>query len=96
MSFRPTLTAVAPGEHLVWLGHLGLPGVFDGRHSCGPEALGVDVTRLIQTEEFSGCLVPLMGTLLERTRAGFEAMNDALRVRVESAVTGQSMTIHRP
>jgi hypothetical protein len=85
MTFRPTITAVEPGERLEWLGHLGLPGVFDGRHSFHLEPLGGRTTRLTQAEEFSGWLVPLMGSALERTRAGFEAMNEALRLRAEEA-----------
>ncbi len=33
MSFTPTVTAVDEGRRLEWLGHLGVPGLFDGRHS---------------------------------------------------------------
>lgn len=85
MTFRPTITAVEEGTRLEWLGRLGLSGIFDGRHSFRLTALGDDATRLTQSEEFSGLLVPLMGTMLHRTRAGFEAMNEALRVRAERA-----------
>ncbi len=85
MTFRPTITEVEKGKRLEWLGRVVLPGVFNGRHSFHLEALADDRTRLTQAEEFSGFLVPLMGTVLGRTRAGFEAMNDALRVRAESS-----------
>ncbi len=91
MTFRPTVTEVDAGERLEWLGRLGFPGVFDGRHSFHLEALGDDRTRLTQAEEFSGFLVPLMGTVLERTRAGFEAMNEALRVRAEKAAATEGV-----
>ena len=83
MTFKPRVTVVDPGRRLEWLGTMGIPGLFDGRHSFRLESLGDDRTRLTQAEEFSGFLVPLMGTVLERTRAGFEAMNEALRVRAE-------------
>ena len=86
MTFRPTVTEVSEGEHLEWLGRLGLPGVFDGRHSFRLEALADGRTRFTQAEEFSGVLVPLVGSVLERTRAGFAAMNDALRARAEAPV----------
>ena len=33
MSFRPTVTAVDEGRRLEWRGHLGILGLFDGRHS---------------------------------------------------------------
>ena len=84
MTFRPTITKVEEGRGLEWLGKVLLPGVFDGRHLFHLETLGDGRTRLIQAEEFSGVLVPLMGTTLERTRAGFEAMNEALRMRAET------------
>ena len=90
MTFRPTITDVVEGVRLAWLGRLVLPGLFDGRHTFHLEARGDSGTRLTQTEEFSGLLVPLMGTVLERTRAGFEAMNDALRVRAERSVATKS------
>jgi hypothetical protein len=67
-----------------------VPGLFDGRHSFDLAPVGRSETRLTQAEEFSGILVPLMGTMLERTRAGFEAMNDALRVRAERSAAHSS------
>lgn len=85
MTFRPTVTAVEEGKRLEWVGRLVLPGVFDGRHSFQVEDVGDGVTRLTQAEEFSGVLVPFTTTILERTRAGFEAMNEELRLRSESA-----------
>jgi hypothetical protein len=87
MSFRPTITAVEEGLRLEWLGRLLVPGVFDGRHSFQLEDLGQGRTRLTQTEAFGGVLVRLTGKTLERTRAGFEAMNQAVRLRVEVATT---------
>ncbi|MDQ1701951.1 MAG: hypothetical protein QOF57_1203 [Frankiaceae bacterium] len=85
MTFRPSVTEVEEGQRLEWIGRLFVPGVFDGRHSFLLEEVGGGMTRLTQTEEFSGVLVPLMKTTLERTRAGFQAMNEALRRRAETA-----------
>jgi hypothetical protein len=90
MTFRPTITEVTEGRSLEWLGRLLVSGIFDGRHSFRLEALDDGRTRLTQAEEFSGVLVPLMGTMLGRTRAGFEAMNEALRVRAEAAAAQQA------
>ena len=87
MTFRPTITAVEDERRLEWLGRLLVPGVFDGRHSFQLEDLGQGRTRLTQSEAFSGVLVGLTGKTLERTRAGFEAMNQALRLRAETATT---------
>jgi hypothetical protein len=84
IAFRPTITRMDDRRHLEWLGRVVLPGIFDGRHSFRLQALPDGRTRLSQTEEFSGLLVALTGTVLERTRAGFVAMNEALRVRAET------------
>jgi hypothetical protein len=90
MTFRPTITRMDDREHLEWLGRVVLPGIFDGRHSFHLEALSEDRTRLTQTEEFSGLLVALTGAVVERTRAGFTAMNQALRLRAETAAATTS------
>jgi len=86
MTFRPTVTRVEAGRRLEWLGTMGLKGIFDGRHTFTLESLGDQGTRLTQSEDFTGLLVPFTGKVLARTRSGFEAMNDALRRRV---VAGQ-------
>ena len=81
-TFRPRVTAVAPGAVLEWLGRLGVPGLFDGRHRFELTATGSG-TRLVQSEVFTGLLVrPLRRSLDTGTRSGFEAMNEALRRRV--------------
>ena len=83
-TFRPRVLA-ASGRQLRWLGHLGIPGVFDGEHVFELEDLGDGTTRLVQREHFRGMLVPFMRSFLEgKTRAGFEAMNRSLKERVES------------
>jgi hypothetical protein len=84
MTFKPTVRVVHPGRELRWLGRLGLPGVFDGEHAFVLEPLPGGGTRLTQAETFSGVLVPLLRGMLGKTRAGFEAMNDALRLRAEA------------
>lgn len=81
---RPTLRAATPGRELRWVGHLGMPGLFDGEHVFRIEPLGTDRVRFIQEEHFSGLLTPLVMRFIEdRTRQGFEAMNRALKVRAE-------------
>lgn len=80
--FRPWVTAVEPHRYLEWLGHLALPGVFDGRHSFTLTPMSRGRTLLQQSETFTGMLTPLTGSLVDRTRAGFVTMNDALARRV--------------
>lgn len=85
MTFKPTVLVAEPVRELRWLGRLLLPGVFDGEHIFRIEPLEGGRTRFVQAERFSGVLVPLFGKTLERTRRGFEAMNEALKQRAEAA-----------
>lgn len=82
LPIRPTVTEVVHGSVFEWLGHLGVPGLFDGRHRFELTATPQG-TRLVQSESFSGLLVrPLRSFLDGGTLAGFRAMNDALRTQV--------------
>ena len=84
MTFKPTVTRVEPGRAFRWLGHLLLPGLFDGEHIYEIAPLAEGGVRFVQREEFRGVLVPLLWKSLEtNTRQGFEAMNAALKKRAE-------------
>jgi hypothetical protein len=86
VTFKPTITEVEAGRSFEWLGRLVLPGLFDGRHRFELLPNG-DGTRFLQTERFAGVLVPLMRRSLDtHTRAGFEAMNNALKARAEASI----------
>lgn len=84
MTFKPVVLAAEPGRELRWLGRLLLPGLFDGEHSFRLEPLEGGRTRFTQAESFSGILVPLLRKTLGKTQAGFEQMNNALKLRVEA------------
>jgi hypothetical protein len=85
LPIKPTVTEVVDGAIFEWLGHLGVPGIFDGRHRFELTATAQG-TRLVQSESFSGAFVrPLRGFIDGGTLAGFRAMNDALRRRVIDA-----------
>lgn len=87
MTFTPTVTAFEPTVAFEWLGRLGLPGIFDGRHRFDLAPSENGGTRFTQSEEFSGILVRFMRSSLDtKTVAGFEAMNAALKARVEDTV----------
>jgi hypothetical protein len=85
MTFKPKVLKVAPNEELRWLGRLLFPGIFDREHIFELRAIDEgDRTLVVQREEFSGILVrPLWRSLDTDTRRGFEAMNRALKERVE-------------
>lgn len=90
-TFTPTVTAVDPAQTFEWLGRLGVPGVFDGRHRFELETTPSGGTRLIHEERFSGVLVRFLRTSLDtQTSAGFEAMNTALKTRAEAVVGTES------
>jgi hypothetical protein len=90
MTFKPTVTAAEPGYVLEWLGHLGMPGLFDGRHRFELEALPAGGTRLTHSETFRGVLVrPLWRSVAGPTTAGFEQFNAAFEERCRLVATGR-------
>jgi hypothetical protein len=98
MTFRPRVVRAVPDEELRWLGLVVLPGIFDGEHFFKIEPLdGGRRTKFIQGERFTGLLVPVLRKNLDSvTRARFEAMNRALKARVEkSAPTSASPSARR-
>jgi hypothetical protein len=84
MTFRPTVLTVEPGRELKWLGHLLVPGIFDGEHRWLIEEIEPGRVRFTQSERFGGILVPLLWKKLRDggTAKGFRAMNEALAARV--------------
>jgi len=88
VTFKPTVTVVEPERTFEWLGRLGIPGLFDGRHRFELHPTEDGATHLIHSEQFQGLLVrPFKRSLKTQTLAGFEAMNHALKERAEAAVT---------
>ncbi|WP_309729264.1 SRPBCC domain-containing protein [Chamaesiphon sp. OTE_75_metabat_556] len=84
MIFRPVVLAADPNKELRWLGRVILPGIFDGEHRFQVEPLGDRRVRFVQSEKFSGLLVPFFWRSLNiQTRRGFEEMNQALKLRSE-------------
>jgi hypothetical protein len=87
MRFRPTLLVADRPHELCWRGRFILPGLFDGVHSFRIEGKG-DACRFHQTERFSGVLMLVGGeSLFPAVQAGFEAMNKALKARVEASAS---------
>jgi hypothetical protein len=84
MTFRPTVLTVEPGREFKWLGHLLVPGIFDGEHRWLIEETEPGRVRFTQSERFGGILVPLLWKKLRDggTAKGFRAMNEALAARV--------------
>ncbi len=92
MTFEPVVLASEPGKEFRWKGKLLYPGIFDGEHYFLFEEIDSTQTRFIQGEEFSGVFSGIISALvLKDTEAGFEAMNQALKERVEARY-GQTST----
>jgi hypothetical protein len=86
MMFRPTVVKLEPGRELRWLGHLGVPGIFDGEHGFRVMPQDAGRCRFEQFESFRGLLAgPILWKVEASTRAGFEVMNRMLKRRAEAA-----------
>jgi hypothetical protein len=84
MLFKPRVREVRPRQEFRWLGHLIVPGLFDGEHGFLLEPLTDSRVRFIQEEEFRGIVAGMiLKGIRAKTEAGFEAMNRALKARAE-------------
>jgi len=85
MVFKPTVLKVEQNKTFVWLGHLLMPGLFDGEHIFELMNNNDGSTTFIQREKFNGILVPLFKKMLDtNTMNGFNQMNLKLKELAES------------
>jgi hypothetical protein len=85
MQFKPKVTRLEEEREFGWLGHLFVPGLFDGEHIFEIHPNGGEKIRFVQREKFSGLLVPiLLKSIEENTLRGFDRMNRALKQLAES------------
>ncbi len=86
MRFKPIVQMVETEKAFRWLGHLFIPGLFDGEHIFELETAGKNTTRFIQREKFNGILVGIFRKSLDTDiKSGFIAMNEALKKEVEKS-----------
>jgi hypothetical protein len=83
MTFRPRVLAAVAETELRWIGHVIIPGFFDGEHRFLIEKRSEGSSVFRQSERFTGILLPLFPSLLRAAAAGFVAMNGALKQRAE-------------
>ena len=85
MRFEPLVLEAKPAVELRWRGSFLTETVFAGEHAFCLEQTSAKTTRFTQSEIFSGLIAPFImdEAGLETTRAGFEAMNEALKRRAE-------------
>ncbi len=85
MTFKPTCLAAEENVEFRWLGHLLIPGIFDGEHIFKIKSIGENHVKFVQSENFKGILVGMMWkSINEKTVQGFEIMNRALKERAEA------------
>lgn len=95
VSFKPVVIRRLDNRELRWIGRTGFAGLFDGEHSLAIEPDGAG-SLFVQREIFSGVLLPFLWPRLKRrVAAGFDAMNGALKLRVESGAGDGSMSIKK-
>ncbi len=84
MTFKPVVLKLDKNKEFRWLGHMIIPGLFDGEHIFELIDNGNDTTTFVQREQFKGILIPLFKKMLDiNTKQGFELMNKVLKERVE-------------
>ncbi len=85
MKFQPEVLVVNEQSEFRWKGKMFVKGLFDGEHYFKLNSNQDGSTTLIHGENFTGILAGLIIKMIgEDTQRGFEAMNQALKERVES------------
>ncbi len=83
MTFKPVILKFEPHKEFRWKGKLGIKGIFDGEHYFILEEVKKGKTKFIHGENFSGILIPMMGNALNKTKEGFDLMNESLKKECE-------------
>ena len=80
MTIKVKVLTADPGAQLRWVS--SLPGIITGEHNFAltPADGG---TRLVQTETYRGLLARMSAKSISRTKASFEALNQAIKQRAE-------------
>ncbi len=92
MKFKPIIRRVVLNRGYCWLGHLLLPGLFDGEHCFEIVPLNNGNVRFVQRETFRGILIPLLWSTLRRpTEQGFINMNIALKKWAENSISNENV-----
>ena len=81
MTFKPKVISYDANKEFIWIGHLIIPGLFDGEHHFELIDNGDGTTIFRQSEKFRGILVWLLN--LGNTEKGFVLMNEKLKELAE-------------
>ncbi len=95
-NFAPRVIALEPERRFTWRATTGVRGIFDGEHSFELAPLAGGRTFLLNREQYSGLLAPLLQRLpmMRDAPAGFVAMNEEIRARAEALSAGRLVGSH--
>ena len=85
ITMKPTVRVAEADRRFAWLGHLGVPGIFDGAHEFLIEPGADGTTVFTRTRYVPRRARAVRGRGADEDRAGFDLMNQALKDRVEAA-----------
>ena len=80
MNFNPRLLTLEQNKELRWSGKMIASFIFRGEHYFILQPNERGTTDFIHGEKFSGITLPFMKKMLEKTREGFELMNQELKL----------------
>lgn len=84
MTFKPKVLVFEINKEFKWIGHLLIPGLFDGQHKFELIDNGNGTTTFRQSEKFGGILIPLFKKMIDNnTLQGFNEMNSKLKELAE-------------
>ena len=86
LKLKGKITELQTAEYLAWRG--GFPGVLSGEHYFRIEQLDERHCRFHHGEHFKGLLIPLAMPALKNARSLYQAMNIALKQRVQGPGLG--------
>jgi hypothetical protein len=86
MTLHCTVIKLVPNMELCWEYKVIHPGLWHGEHSFTIEPVGENRVRFVDLEVFTGLLIPFQAKDIDtNSRRDFEAMDKALKQRVEAA-----------
>jgi hypothetical protein len=89
LTFKPRVTEYREGSVLEWLGHLVIPGLFDGRHRFELTKTNDGNTLFTHSETFGGISMPFVSSSLAGMTRSFDAFNASLKARCEGGPRSQ-------
>jgi hypothetical protein len=89
LTFKPRVTEYREGSILEWLGHLVIPGIFDGRHRFELTRTSDGNTLFTQSETFGGITIPFVTSSLAGMTRSFDAFNASIKARSEGRPPSQ-------